>query len=297
MRNLKLRVTLVALVVVMAACSSGGGDDDDAPTTAARPTLDAAACRDAPTEAVAPAQTFIDGLADVAVEELAAMDPPPDFAAVQTDVQARAQEAVGGGCDPVQFEQQVQAAIEKLTGEGEVGGAIAAVLRGDAEAEGVTTGSSVPRDEAASPVTVRPGDDLGAIVARVGSGSTISLATGTFELDQTLVVDVDLRFVGAARERTIVESSATGLAVAFVGPGGLEMTDLARRHVGDEPASVLLAIEGPATLRDAEFSGAVAGAEDEGGGHGVVFGFDPLPGFPERTDEERAGGWSSRTPR
>ena len=172
-------------------------------------------------------------------------------------------------------------AIAALRGDGEVGAAIAAALRG--EESGATR-----REATASNVIVRPGDDVMATLARVGDGSTVTFAAGSYELTDTVVVDVSMEIIGAGRAETTISSSASGVALAFVGPGELVVSDLALRHTGDEPASVLLAIEGGLTLRDVEVSGG-CGAEQSGAGHGVVFAFEDLPGLPSRSPEQRAG--------
>ena len=248
--------------------------------------LDDESCTRLAVEAVAPAQASLDQFSGMTVEELAALDPPPDFAALQADVQTRAQAAVAQGCDAADVTATVEAEVAALTGEGEVGEALAAVLRG--EVDPATLGRT-PREFVASSVTVAPGDDVAAVLGRVGAGSTVTFEPGTYTVADTLVVDTDLHLVGAGREETVIESAAGGLAVAFTGPGGLDVAGLTIRHTGEEAASVLLAIEGPVTLSDVELAGGVAGDEATGGGHGLVFGFEPVEGLPERTAEQRAG--------
>ena len=132
-----------------------------------------------------------------------------------------------------------------------MGAAIAGALRGDEQPQ------AAPRDATASSPTVRPGDDVAAILARVGDGSTVTFRPGSYELTETIVVDVSLELVGAGRGDTTISSTAAGLALAFVGPGDLLVRDLALRHAGDDAASVLLAIEGGVTLTSVEISGAV----------------------------------------
>ncbi len=205
------------------------------------------------------------------------------MAGVQREVQERAQAAVGRGCAPLFVEQEVLAAVERLRGEGQVGAAIAAALRGDEEPQ------AAPRDAEASRTTVRPGDDVAAILARVGDGSTVTFEPGSYELTESIVVDVSLELVGAGREATTISSSAAGLALAFVGPGDLIVRDLALRHTGDDAASVLLAIEGAVTLRRVAISGGVAGTDETGAGHGIVFAFEDLEDFPPRSAEQRVG--------
>ena len=136
---------------------------------------------------------------------------------------------------------------------------------------------------------MRPGDDVAAVLSRVGDGSTVTFAPGSYEVNETIVVDVSLELIGSGRDSTTITSTAAGLAVAFVGPGDLLVRDLALRHTGDDAASVLLAIEGAVTLQRLEISGASTSSDRTAAGHGIVFAFEELPNLPQRTAEQRAG--------
>jgi parallel beta-helix repeat protein len=275
----RLAVVAVLLVAAGWSCSS---TDDESGATAPLVTLPSEQdCRAAAREAVGPAQAFIDEHEALTVEQWNALQPPPDIAAVQREVQQRAQEVIGRGCVPAVVEDAVLDAIAALSGDGAVGAAIAGALKGE-------TSAATQRESTASNVTVAPGDDVAAILARVGGGSTVTFAAGSYELTTTVVVDVSLEIVGAGRAATTISSSAPSVALAFVGPGELLVRDLALRHTGDEPASVVLAIVGGVTLRDVEVGGG-SGIEQGGAGHGVVFAFEDLPVFPARTPEQRAG--------
>jgi hypothetical protein len=269
-------------VLLVAAGWSCSSSDDEPAATAPLVTMPSEQdCRAAAQAAVAPAQTFIDEHEALTVEQWNALQPPPDLAAVQQEVQQRAQEVVRRGCVPAVVEDAVVGAIAALRGDGAVGASIAAALRGEQS-------ETTQRESTASNVTVRPGDDVAAILARVGDRSTVTFAAGNYELTTTVVVDVSLEIVGAGQAETTISSSAPSVALAFVGPGDLLVRDVALRHTGDQPGSVLLAIEGGLTLRDVEIGGG-SGAEEGGAGHGVVFAFEDLPGFPARTPEQRAG--------
>ena len=153
--------------------------------------------------------------------------------------------------------------------------------------------TTAPRDVDPSTVTITPGDDVDkqvrAALDKVADGSTIQFGAGVFELTQPVVVDISVNFVGAGSDQTTLSSAAEGVGVAFVGPGGFAMTDLTLEHTGDKEASVFLAIEGPVAIAHAVVRGGVVGADaTSGGGHGIVFAFDPIQGFPDRTDSERA---------
>ena len=286
-------------MLLVAACSSAESTATDTSLTSttlpvgAQPLLlSDEQCLEAARAAAAPMQQFIDQYGELSIEAWNALDPPPNFDLLQLAVRDAAQAAANRGCDATKLEEKIAAEVEGLRGSSEVGQAIAAALRGDGPPLGpgipvpVTT---LPRETDVSTVALKPGDDLAAILARVADGSTIELAAGIFEFDQTILIDVGVNLVGAGRDETVVRSAAEGVALAFVGPGGLGVRDMTIEHAGDAEASILLAIEGPVTVSGANIKGAVAGSGESGGGHGIVFAFDQLPGFPERTAEQRAG--------
>jgi hypothetical protein len=281
LKHRRLAVLAVVLAVTGPSCSSSDGSDGGGTTAAAATLPSEDDCRAAARDAVAPAQAFIDEHEELTVEEWNALRPPPDVAAVQRNIQERLQAAVGLGCLPALVEQEVLAVVEGLQGEGPVGSAIAAALKGEQT-------SQAPRELTASRTSVHPGDDVAAVLARVGAGSTVSFESGNYELTESVVIDVSLELVGKGRQQTTITSSAAGVALAFVGPGDLSVRDLALRHTGDEAASVLLAIEGGVTVRGVDISGG-SGTVETGAGHGLVLAFENLPNFPERTPEQRAG--------
>jgi parallel beta-helix repeat protein len=281
----------------VAACSSSGdanldvtlGTEAVTTTTSTVPESD---CRAVAEHAIVLLQGFVDEYGTLSIDEWNALDPPPDLGNIRDQVVQLAQAAVDLGCDPVTMEAALLESIDDLSGEGPVGEALAAAFRGDDPILGppapVTT-TTLARDTAPTTVTVEPGDDLDAVLDQVAPGSTVRFAAGTHEFTRPIVVDVDVAFVGAGSHDTVVSSTAEGFAVAFAGPGGFEVRDLTIEHTGTAPASVLLAIDGPVHLQGVVVRGGVAGPDEVGGGHGVVFAFEPVEGFPERSDAERAG--------
>lgn len=145
----------------------------------------------------------------------------------------------------------------------------------------------VRAESAATDIDLEPGDDVAAEIAGAAEGSTVTFARGTYEVADTIVVETSIEIVGAGIGETVITSTSPGISFAFLGPGDLTLQDVSLHHVGDEVASVLLAIEGGVVLRRVE----VAGGVSDGGeaGHGVIFAFEDLDDLPERTDEERAG--------
>jgi len=271
-------------LVVLSACSAGSGDG--APETSSAPSVSEQECADLARAAAAPLQDFVDEYDVLMVAEWNAIDPPPDVAPARDAVAANVRAAIAQGCEPMAVEAGVEAAIGDLESTGEVGAAIVDALNGVDP-----TGEPVAQERGTVPttVTVRPGDDLNEILPTVAEGSTLELAAGTHEYDTPIVVDVGVRFVGADRATTTIRSSAEGAGLVFLGSGGLAVEDLTIEHIGESPASVMLAIAGPLTVDGVELRGAVAGDTDAGGGHGLVLAFESLPGFPDLTPEERAG--------
>lgn len=187
------------------------------------------------------------------------------------------------GCDVDEFEALLSDQIDGLHGEGAVGEAIAAALKGE---EAPDTSTVQPaRAATASTRRVAPADDLAEVLATVGPGSTIELAPGVYDVDDPIIIDVGLTIVGAGPLSTIVQSSADSVGVVFLGGGALNISGLTLQHIGDDPASVFMAVQGPLSITDARFVGGVSSAE-EGGGHGLVLAFEQVPGFPDRVVDD-----------
>jgi parallel beta-helix repeat protein len=300
------RATAPLIVAVLcAACSSS----DDAPSSATAATTTTTTtpvvlytqqqCAEQAQAAAQPLQDFVDQYQGLSAEEWNALDPPPDIQAVQDDVIAIAQAAADHGCDTTNLQDDLDSAIASLEATSEVGKAIVAALRGLGPPLGppriVTVPETTqPRDVEPSTVAIDPGDDvdeqLRAALDTIADGSTIQFGEGVYELTDPVIVNIGVSFVGAGRDVTTLRSTAEGMAVAFVGPGGFAMTDLTLEHTGEAEASVFLAIEGPVQIEHATVRGGVVGqTAGTGGGHGIVFAFDPIEGFPDRTDSERAG--------
>lgn len=267
---------LVATAFAITSCSGGS----TVPTTT-DPEF-TAACQALALRSVEPMAEFIDVYEGYSVAQWNALEPPPDIEAVQSAVRTRAQLAVKRGCPVGALEQAILDAIEELQGDGAVGEAIAAALKGEEPVAGAA--STKPRQQSPSTRTVRPSDDLADVLATVGTGSTVELAAGTYRVDEAILIDVSVTIVGAGRDATKIESRAAGVAMVFLGPGRLDLRDLTLAHVGAADASVLLAVQGALAVSGARITGGVAATGDGGGGHGIVLAFEQLPGFPERGD-------------
>jgi parallel beta-helix repeat protein len=299
---------ITATLLAAALCAACSSSSDDAPSATATTTTTTttpvvlyteAQCAEQATAAAQPLQDFVDQYQGLSVEEWNALEPPPDIQSVQDEVVAIAQDAADHGCDTAKLQEGLDAAVADLEATSEVGNAIVAALRGLGPPLGpprvVTVPETTqPRDVAPSTLTIEPGGDvdeqLRAALDTVADGSTIQFGEGVYDVSEPVVVNIGVSFVGAGRDLTTLRSTAAGVSVAFVGPGGFAMTDMTLEHIGGTEASVLLAIEGPVNVARAIVRGGVVGETAEsGGGHGIVFAFDPIEGFPERTDSERAG--------
>lgn len=284
----------MALVLLLMSCSSGSdsGSDPAASTGSTATTPGEDVCRGAGEEAAGVLQDFVDRYDDLTVAEWNALDPAPDVEGARTEAIAVAQRAIDDGCDAADVEAALLEGTDQLRGASEVGQSIIAIFRG----EGPPTGpfapnpvTTAPRDNEISTVQVSPGDDLGSIVARIAPGSTLEFSPGVFEFDETIVLDVDVRLDGAGTDKTTIRSTAAGAAIAFFGPGGLDIGNMAIEHTGAEPASVLVVVEGPVSVRSVKLSGGIAGDAVVGGGHGMVYAFADVDGLPDRTSSERSG--------
>lgn len=280
------------------------------PILVSPPTLPSAECQAAVDEAVDRLQAHVDAFGDLTVEEYLALDPPPDVTPILEQIQEDLQAMANAGCDADELNAAFDARVQGLKGEGPVGAALAAGLRGDDPPAIETPAPAAPAPEGPAgviplpvtpppppppppppvPTTVVPrvGDDLRVLVASLAPGSRLDLPAGTFRVSEPIVIDKTLTITGSGRNSTVIESSAPGAAIVFLGPGDLAVSGLSLRHTGAANASLLLAIEGAVTISGVGFSGA-RGSLAEGSGSGLVFGFEPIEGFPARTAASRAG--------
>ena len=249
-------------------------------------------CIEAARSAVVPLQEFIDEYGALTAAEWNALDPVPDIGPLEEGLVEDLQVAVDAGCEPGLVDVAVSEELAQLSGSGEVGLALAAALRGDRAPLGPPSpvpASTTPRGEEPTTVTIGPDDDLAAVLATLAPGSRLELASGVYEFDQPLVIDVGVEIVGAGRDETFIRSTAADNAVAFLGPGELTIRGLTMEHVGDAPAAVLVSIVGSLFLQDVKITGGQLTEDGQSGGHGIVLAFEAIEGIPDRTDEQLAG--------
>jgi hypothetical protein len=101
------------------------------PVFVTAPTVPSTECLAAVDEAADRLQAYVDTFANMTVEEYLALDPPPDVAPIIEQIQTDLQATADAGCDADEINAAFDARVQRLTGTGPVGGALAAGLRGD----------------------------------------------------------------------------------------------------------------------------------------------------------------------
>ncbi|MFT5268097.1 MAG: parallel beta-helix repeat protein [Acidimicrobiales bacterium] len=251
-RMTTMLVIILALLLALAACS---GSDDLGTAADADP---ASSCEASAQQIVARFDTFLEPYTDLAPEEFLASELE-DLADFQNDV---AQTVVTVATDPNDncterdLEDEVALALEQYAGEGTLNQYLVSLVR---------QGVQVERRD----VIVGPDDDLVAILETLGPGSSITFTEGVFTLDSSILVQGDLVLVGAGRDKTILGSTADTAAIVVLAGGTMVMNDFTVRHIGDLPASVVVAVDSSLELVNMAILGGVVDGEG-GGGSGIV---------------------------
>lgn len=270
-------VTIVGMLAVLATACQGAGDGSPADTTPSTPptasataptapaTVDVDAVEDCPGLAVAlvdALQQYVDSFAGVTAEGVpqVAEATGADLQTVTADLRGRAEEL---GCDAATMGPLVRDELDRLEADSPVQEAVVQTLRSD------PLGTLDPSDPDPVTLTVSTADQLLRALANVGSGSTIQLDAGTYELDDTLVPLRPVTIEGAGAEDTVLRSSAPGAAVVVATDGDVHLGGLTVEHVGDDPASVVVVHSGGYQLEDLAVRGGTAD-DDGAGGFGVL---------------------------
>ena len=244
-----MRWALIGLALV-AGCTGAG-------STATTLNL-APICRQLTTEIVDRAQEFVDRFADSTLADFPEGELP-GLEELRAEIDVARADALGRGCGDFGFEEMLAAEARSISGQGPIGRPLAASLRGE--------------DPAAGPpetVELGPDDDLAGTLYRLGGGSVVNLAAGTYDLEEALLVDRELTINGAGVGRTTIQSTAREGAILVVQPGALSLSDVAVEHSGEAPANVVVAAGSGLLLESVHLSGAVADPEGEEGGHGLL---------------------------
>ena len=279
-RRARPGTALLAAVVLLAGCTSSGSDGTPTPTA---PSSGPDRCAEAVTAIVEATQEYVDGFGPVEDTQVpapaspsAAAGPtasPSPTGSAGTAADAAFQQALTtartqlgqNGCDAAGTRTALQQGLAAVTTVGPLAGAVlrqlTATMTGSAEA--VATTREVATD-----------DDLLAAVADLPAGSTIVLAPGTHQVDDTVVLLSPITIRGSGAGTTVLESTAPDFGILAIADGTVTLDDLSVRHTGSQPASVVLA--GPSAsvvVTDAEVSGGIANGDGTGGA-GVLM-YDP----------------------
>lgn len=255
------------VVLVTSACTTpavpppSNSPSPSPPPAAATVTIAASTdCLDLAVRTVDALQAYVDDFAGVQPEQVgtAAAKQQARLDDVAAAMQERAEVL---DCD--RLREQLTGELWRLQGTTPLADSVAATIRGS------LLGSDDPSDPGPTNVTVDDVDGLLAAIAQAGTGSVITLAAGTYDLEQTLVLFRPVTLRGAASRRTVITSSAEGAALLSVAHGTVELRDLTIRHTGRAPASVVVIRTGSHALDNVEITGA-RGGDDGAGGFGLA---------------------------
>jgi hypothetical protein len=267
-RVIRMRVlaaTSATLALAAALCGCAPAEPSPQSTAAV-----AAECASAATGVVAAAEQLVaeyDRTVDEAQQ--AATSPSPSADPTQTpthnagddplaDAVAAAREINERlGCEQAGFQARLEAGLAAIDTSGPIAAAVlarvSASLLGDLRQD--------PADWELS-----SGAELPEALSRAAEGTTIVLPAGTIELEQTLVLLAGVTVRGAGIDATAIRSRAPDAGIIVAASSAVRMEDLTIAHVGDRPASVVVA--GPSAtlaLSRVRLSGAVAAGDGVGG--------------------------------
>ena len=286
----------LGLLLVIGGCTSG---DAEAPstvrpaspesmaTTLATPAADASPTASPsptpagprPAEAMADATScaelaalLVDGLQDHV--DAYATTAPEGIAQVSVARAALLEEVATGagdaavrlGCTGTEYRDLVATELDRLEATSGVQRAVAGTF-----VSGLLGGDD-PSDPGPSTIQVATVAELEAAVIGAGSGSTIEVAAGDYELERSLVVLRPLTLVGAGAESTTLTSSATGAAAVIGTTGTVTITGVTIGATAPG-ASVVAVTRGGLDLDAVTILGAT---RDDGGagGFGLVLAPD-----------------------
>lgn len=251
---------LLALALVASGCASEGVSQSQA--TPSPEAVVVGSCDDLPRAIAQGVQTYVDGFADVEADAVpqASASGLQGFRATSAELRSRGDEL---GCDREALATALRDELAQLRGGSPVQDAVLATLVAD------PLGTFDPADPSPVEIEVSTSDDLVAALSLAGSGSTISVAPGTYEVSEPLVALRPVTLVGAGTGRTVLRSSAGGAALLIDADGDVAVRDLSVEHYGSAPASVVIVTGGGYDLDNLRLAGALA-ADSGAGGFGLV---------------------------
>ena len=266
--GVKLVAAVVACLCLVASCTT---EREAAPSEAANQTaLDG--CAVGADQVIDRLEDYLASLPDISPEEFLELEEVPGLTAFQNDIAA----AIAANTDQRSTLCNLDG-LQALLGE-----RLPEIERQGVLAEYLVSIIGAGRELSTADVRVAPGDDVEEVLALLDDGSSLTFAAGEYPLERPLLVQREIRFIGAGRDVTTILSSSSDAALVVVGEGELTLEAMTIKHVGSEPASVVLSFDRPVQLSGARLAGGLA--DDEGGaGNGIVLsdetfaGLDPAP--------------------
>lgn len=271
----RLRRIIAGLVVVSVVVSGCSTPEREAAPSAAVGLSAEEGCAAGADRLVARLERFLAELPDIEPEEFLALEQVDGLVEFQNDVAqilADTTDQRSTLCNLDGFQELVAERLVDVEREGLLAEFLIATIRDGRE---LTTAD----------VEVTPDDDVEAVLGLLDDGSTITFAAGTYELERPLLIQRSIAVVGDGVGSTMLRSQASDAAIVVVGRGRLLARDMAVEHVGDEPASVILAFDRPVDLARIRLTGGVTDPEG-GAGNGLVLTDEAFGG--QRFDDVEA---------
>ena len=95
-------------------------------------------------------------------------------------------------------------------------------------------------------------------VARIADGGTITLAAGTYNLDQLLRIDKSVQLIGAGMSKTIIVSTVKNKGVLFTGAHHFSASGITFSHEGAKPGDAVWVDAGTVQFNSCRFTGAAS---------------------------------------
>ena len=206
---------------------SGPGQPSESSATPPSPSSPTESCDGVVDGVVDVVQRYVDQYDTAAAPARAAASAPNlprQFRQARTRMRAL-------GCDMEQTTDRLTRGLERVEAQGPLAEAVKQQLV-----------ASITGRVGAGPTTeqVRPGGDLREVLPTLAPGSTVRLTAGRHRLPETVVLLQGVRLIGAGRERTVLTSQAPDAALLALTPSRVDLQALTLRHVGDEPASLVV---------------------------------------------------------
>ncbi len=251
-------VGLALLLIVLAGCS-GSASEAVAPVDQPLPSSVDQQCRVGARQVADRLDIFLDDFDGMTPEEFLAQEEIDGLTEFQNDVAQLISVTANQSstlCDLNGLQVFVDEELDAVSEQGLLASYVVSTIRFGGTLE-------------VADVELGPDDDLASVLSLLDSGSSIKLTPGVFEVDISLPVQRDIVIVGAGSGETVIESSSPDAAFAVFGDGKLTLRELTVAHVGDAPASIILAFGAPIDIERVTLTGGINDDETTGG-NGVL---------------------------